>query len=100
MAIRNRYSSSAPSFLEVQLLLVLGDFVERRLGDVEVALRDELGHLPVEERQEQRADVAPVHVGVRHDDDVVVADLVRVVVLSSPMPVPERGDEGDNFLRW
>ena len=38
-------------------LAVLG-LVERRLGDVEVAALDQLLHLPVEEGQQQRADVA------------------------------------------
>jgi hypothetical protein len=40
-----------------------------------VALVDQLRHLPVEEREQQRADVGAVDVGVRHDDDLVVAQL-------------------------
>jgi hypothetical protein len=52
-----------------------GDLVERGLGAVDVPAPDQLGHLPEEERQQQRADVAPVHVGVGHDDDPPVAQL-------------------------
>ena len=44
--------------LQVQVLLALPHAVERRLRDVEVALLEELRHLPVEEREQQRADVA------------------------------------------
>jgi hypothetical protein len=57
--------------------------VERRLGDVEIALLDELRHLPIEERQQQRADVRAVHVGVGHDDDLVVAQLVDVEIVAA-----------------
>jgi hypothetical protein len=51
----------------------------------------ELGHLAVEEGQQQRADVGAVHVRVGHDDDAVVAQLVGVEVVAAralPMPVP------------
>ena len=56
---------------------------QRRLRDVDVAAIDQLRHLPVEERQEQRADVRTVHVRVRHDDDAVVAQLVDVEILGA-----------------
>ena len=52
----------------------------------------QLRHLPVEEREQQRADVAAVHVGVRHQDDAVVARLLRVVVLAAD-PRAQRGDQ-------
>jgi hypothetical protein len=38
---------------------------------------DQLRHLPEEEGQQQRADMGAVHVGIGHDDDLVVAQLVR-----------------------
>ena len=68
-------------------MLAALDLVERRLRDVEVAALDELRHLAVEERQQQRADVRAVDVGVGHDDDAVVAQLADVEVVA-PMPVP------------
>ena len=80
--------------LQVDLLLPLGDAVERRLRDVEVVpggavshlARDHVVHLPVEEGQEQGADVAAVDVGVRHQDDLVVAQFVdaELVVDAGP----------------
>ncbi len=68
--------------LEVDLLLADHGGVQRRLGDVDVALLDERLHLPEEEREQQRADVAAVDVGVGQDDDLVVADLVDVELLA------------------
>ena len=43
--------------LEIDLVLALLRLVQRRLRDVDVTAFDELGHLPVEKRQQQRADV-------------------------------------------
>ena len=78
--------------LEVRLGLAPGDLEERRLRDVEVPLLDDLRHLPVEERQEERADVRAVDVRVGHDDDRVVADLRDVEVAGADAGA-ERGDE-------
>src|SRR5690606_10514301 len=72
------------------------DLIEGRLRDVEVAALDELGHLPVEEGQQQGPDVAAVHVGVRHQDDAVIAGLVRLVVLLADARA-QRGDERDDL---
>ena len=43
--------------LEILLGFAARDFVERRLRDVEMAAVDQLAHLPVEEGQQQRADM-------------------------------------------
>ena len=75
-------SSAAPSsnalsssiVLDVLLLFAALHLVERRLGDVDVAVLDELGHLTVEERQQQRADMASVDV------------RIGVVAAMPPMP--------------
>jgi hypothetical protein len=91
--------------LEVQLFLAGLDLVQRRLGDVDVAALDQLGHLAVEEGQQQGADVRAVHVGVGHDDDAVVAQLVDVEVVAA-LPVrrwPCRcrcpgGDQREDFV--
>jgi len=63
-----RKSSSARSSLRYCFGLAARDSVERRLRDVEIAAVDDLAHLPVEERQQQRADMRAVDVRVRHDD--------------------------------
>ena len=41
-------------------------------------LRIEFRHLSIEEGEEQRGDVGTVDIGVRHDDDPVVAQLLAV----------------------
>ena len=61
--------------IHVFLALLALDEVERRAGDVNLALLHELRHLPVKERQQQRADVGAVHVGIGHDDDAAVAQF-------------------------
>ena len=54
------------------------------MGDEESPGFDEREHLPEEERDEQRPDVAPVDVGVAHDDDPLVANLVEIEVFADP----------------
>src|SRR5262249_57284484 len=85
-----------PLVLEILLRLAARDLVERRLSDEEVAAIDDVAHLTVEERQQQRADVRAVDVGVRHDDDLVIAQLVRVELLADPGS--ERGDQRTDLL--
>jgi len=41
---------------------------------------DQFWHLPVEERDQQRGDVGAVDVGVGHDDDAAVAQILVLVV--------------------
>mmetsp|Transcript_23188 Transcript_23188/g.50021 ORF Transcript_23188/g.50021 Transcript_23188/m.50021 type:complete len:289 (-) Transcript_23188:1384-2250(-) len=67
--------------------------VERRVGDVHVPLFDNLALVPVEEGEQQRADVSAVDVGVGHEDDPVVSQLrgLEVVALDAEA---EAGDEG------
>jgi hypothetical protein len=83
--------------LEIDLGAALGDLVERRLGDEEVSGADDVGHLAVEEGQQQRADMRAVDVGVGHDDDLVVAQLVEVELVA--YAGAHRLDEGADFLR-
>ena len=52
--------------------------VERRLGHVDVAALDDLAEVAEEEGEHQGQDVRAVHVGVRHDDDAVVTELLDV----------------------
>ena len=81
--------------LEVALLPALLHLVERRLRDVDVAALDQLRHLPVEEREQQRADVRAVDVRVGHDDDAVVAQLVGVVLVLADAGAQRRDQRGD-----
>src|SRR5579862_3503068 len=61
--------------IDVLLAFLALDLVERRLGDEDFPGFHQVGHLAVEEGQEQGADVRAVHVGVRHDDDAPVTEL-------------------------
>src|SRR5581483_3069310 len=95
-----RFDERLPEHELVQLVLVLEialfsselRFIERRLRDVDVTALDELRHLPVEEGEQERADVRAVDVRIGHDDDAVVAQLVGVVFLLAEAAA-ERGDE-------
>ncbi len=66
---------------KILLLFSVLHLVQRRLSDVDVPTFHQLGHLPIEERQEQGADVCAIHVGIGHDDDAVVAQFVDVEVV-------------------
>ena len=79
--------------LDVQLLRPELHPVERRHREVDVAALDELAHVPVEEREDQRADVGAVDVGVRHHDHVVVAELRDVELVENA-----GADRGDHRL--
>ena len=88
--------------VDVLLTLLALDFVERRLGDVDVAALDQALHLAVEKREEERADVGAVDVGVRHDDDLVVAGFGGVEAADGLVALADAGaaggDEGADFL--
>ena len=68
--------------LQVDLLAAHHRGVQRRLGDVDVLVLDQVLHLAEEEREQQGADVAAVDVGVAQQDDLVVADLGDVELLA------------------
>ncbi|GJE72869.1 hypothetical protein CHKEEEPN_4430 [Methylorubrum podarium] len=82
-----------PLVLEVEGAPAALGFVERRLGDVEVPALDDLRHLPEEKGQQQRADMRAVHVRIGHDDDAVVAQLVRVEALAVGRGAADAGAE-------
>ena len=67
--------------LEIDLRAAAADLVERRLGNEEVPVLDQLRHLPVKEGQQQGTDVRAVDVGVGHDHDLVIAQLLEVEFL-------------------
>ena len=59
-------------------LLFAVDLVERRLGDIHVALVDKRWHQAVEHGEYERADVVAIDVGIRTDDDLVPVEVVQV----------------------
>src|SRR5437879_1730947 len=82
--------------LDVQLLLALLHLVQRRLRDVDVAALDQVGKLPVEERQQQSAYVAPVNISIGHENHAVIAQLGDVEVVAADATA-QRGDERADF---
>ena len=68
---------------EIALVLAAFYLKQRRLRDVEVAVLRKMRHLPVEKREEQRPDVAAVHIRIGHDYDPVVTEFGGVIFISS-----------------
>ena len=85
----------ACSFLTVAILVeerlallvivtVLGDlvlvraFVEWGSGDIQMPFLDDLRHEAEEERHDQCVDVRTIDIGIGHDDDLVVTQLVDI----------------------
>src|SRR5262249_19405563 len=62
-----------------------------------MAALDQLRHLPEEKGEQQRADVRAVDVRIRHDDDLVVAQIVGGGLLA-PDAGAERGDQRADLL--
>ena len=86
----------ARSFSTYSTFFLRGHLIERRLGDVDAAGLDQLVHVAEEERQQQRADVAAVHVGVGHDDDLAVAAFFHVEIVADA--AAQGADDRANFL--
>jgi len=63
-----------------------------------VTALDEFGHLPVEKSQQQRTDMRAVDIGVRHDDDAVVAQFVGIEIVA-PDAAAECRDQGPHLGR-
>ena len=72
--------------------------VEGWLGDVDMPALDQLRHLPVEEGQQQGADMAAVHVRIGHDDDGMVTQLVGIEFIRTDSGT-QGGDEGADLGR-
>ena len=66
------------------------------MGDVEVIAVDQALHPAEEKGEQQGADVGAVHVGVGHDDDLVVAHLGRVELVA--LSGAQRRDDRADFL--
>ena len=80
---------------QVLLDLALLHLEQRRLGDEEVPGLDDRVHVAEEERQQQRPDVGAVDVGVRHQDDLVIAQLREVELLGADAGAHRRDEQPD-----
>src|SRR5262249_16176814 len=83
--------------LQILLCAAALQAVERRLRDEQMPALDDLLEVPVEEREQERPDVRAVDVGVAHEDDRVVAQLLYVLVLAADAGA-ERGDQELDLL--
>ena len=66
-------------------LVLVSALVKRWGSDVEVTFFDDFGHEAIEQRHDECVDVRTIDVGIGHDDNLVVAQLVDIglsVVLS------------------
>src|SRR6185312_8086943 len=95
---RNQIFVERGIILQVQLVLALLDLVERRQPDINMAALDQLRHLPVEEGQQQGADVRTIDVRIGHDDDAVVTQLVGIEFILADSG-PQRGNQRADFRR-
>ena len=73
------------------LLLAAAQLEERRHGGIDIAVFDERPHIPEEEREQKRPDVRAVHIGIGHDDDLVIAELIDVELIANARA--ERNDQ-------
>ena len=73
------------------------DAVQRRHSDEGVSLFDQGTHVAEEQREQQGCDVLAVHVGIRHDDDLAVAQLRQIEILTNSGA--ESRDQGANRIR-
>ncbi len=67
---------------DVFCFLTVFNFVERRLSNKYMPSFDQFRHLAVEKRQQQGTNVRTVHVGIRHDNDTVITQLVQIKFVS------------------
>ena len=82
---------------DVLLRLALLDRVQRRLRNEYVSALDQFLHVAEEERQQQRTDVASIHVGIGHENDFAVAQFARVEIFFRNAGA-QRGNHGANFF--
>ena len=67
-------------------------FVQRRLCQIYISFFDQVRHEPVQEGEQQCTDMGAVHVGIGHDDDLVVSEFADIKVVMDAGP--ECGDHG------
>ena len=71
--------------------------VQRRLRDVDVLAPDQFSHVAEEKREQERPNVAAVHVRVGHQNNFVVAQLGDVEIVLADARAKRR-DDGADFL--
>ena len=82
--------------LHVVGFLALAHAKQWRLSDIHVPAGDQVVHLAVEEREQQRANMRAIDVGVGHDDHAAVAPLDDVLLGANAGA--DGGDHAANFF--
>ena len=77
------------------MLFALGNLVQGRLCDIDVPTFDQFRHLSKEKSQQKRSYVRAVNIGICHDDDTVVPQLVRVELILPDPTAEGRNDRTD-----
>ena len=83
--------------VNVLRFLALLNQVERRLGNVDIAVLHQLRHLAIKKGEQEGADVRAVHVRVGHDDDLAIAELGEIEIVFADAG-SQRRDQGANFF--
>src|SRR5271156_2588713 len=78
-------------------LLAIDDQVQRRLGNVEVALRHEFRHLAVEKGHEESPDVRTVDISAAHHHDLAVPPFAGIFLLADAV-ADSRDNIADFFI--
>ena len=73
------------------------DLIERRLGDVNHALVEQILHLPEEEGQQQSSDMGAVDVGIRHQYYLAVSAFGQIELVYADTG-SQRADNGPNLI--
>ena len=81
--------------VDVLLALLPLDLIQRRLRDINKPAIEQALHLAKNKRQQQRANMRSVDVGIRHDDDLVVTRLAGVECAFALMITNAGSDSGD-----
>src|SRR5690606_22796832 len=67
------------------------------LGDIEVTALNEFRHLAEEECQQERTNMRTVDIRIRHDDDFMITQLLRIKFILAD-GCAKRSDQRANFL--
>ena len=80
---------------QVTLRAPLRDFVEWRLGNIEIPSLNDLRHLAIEEGQQKRPDVRAIDIGIGHDDDLVIAQLFNIELVAANASTKRHNQRAD-----
>ena len=84
--------------MEINFIFPVADLEQRRLGDIEITPFHQLPHLTEEEGQQQGPDVGTVHIGIRHDDHLMVSQFADIIITLANTGTEGGNDHFDLFI--